>query len=150
MTKRPNQSPVVSALADVLADTYTLAVKTHTYHWNVEGPQFVGLHELFSNQYEALYDAADELAERIRALGDKAPGGMKVFAGMSAVKDDTSATTAKDMIKDLQKSHQTVADRAAKALNVAEKHDDAASADILTERLQTHQKEAWMLGALLK
>ncbi len=139
-------STVTDHLTTVLADTYALAVKTHAAHWNVTGAGFFELHAAFGSQYEALLDAADELAERIRALGERAPRGLTSLAKASSiteVKDDDGRALAKALRDD----HQTLAKACAKAVKVAQKDGDEATADLLIGRIEAHDKTAWMLDA---
>ena len=147
----PNEArkAVADQLARLLADTYTLATKTHGYHWNVVGEQFVSLHALFDEQYSALYEAADEVAERIRALGELAPSSHATFAKLASIKLDDKAPAAKKMIEALRDAHLKAADTARKVVRVAEAQEDSKSADLATDRIGEHEKAAWMLGALL-
>lgn len=141
---------VVESLIDVLSDTYVLAVKTHGYHWNVTGPFFTQLHELFSKQYEAMIEAADDIAERIRALDVPAPGGMKTFLSNSAVKEASGEPlTDEEMVTDLLHSHETLRDRVQKAAEIAGEADDLGTEDLLVGRLREHDKMIWMLRAQL-
>lgn len=138
---------VAAALSRVLADTYALYVKTHNYHWNVEGPNFPALHEMFEGQYAALATAADEIAERIRALGHPAPGGLAAFAQLASVKDETGRPKAAEMVKTLAKDHETATRAAREVMKVAEAAGDEATADLMIERMAAHDKFAWMLRA---
>ncbi len=140
---------VYEALRKTLAESYVLLIKTHNYHWNVKGPQFVALHNLFELQYNELFLAVDELAERLRALGQHAPGTMAEFAALSQVKDG-QATKASDMVADLRASHTLVAQTARKGVKAAEGVDDVGTADLLTARSQVHEKAAWMLASILE
>ncbi len=140
---------VYEALRKALAESYVLLIKTHNYHWNVKGPQFVALHNLFELQYNELFLAVDELAERLRALGQHAPGTMAEFAALSQVKDG-QATKASDMVADLRASHTLVAQTARKGVKAAEGVDDVGTADLLTARSQIHEKAAWMLASILE
>lgn len=145
-----NENPVTAALARTLASTYALALKTQNYHWNVEGPHFAALHTLFEGQYEALHAAADELAERMRALGAYAPGGLAAFAAASAVPDapgDPPAGPA--MIADLADGHRTASAEAARTLRIAQEADDEVTVDMMVGRMTEHDKAAWMLSAHL-
>ncbi len=139
---------VYEALRKTLAESYVLFIKTHNYHWNVKGPQFVALHTLFEMQYNELFLAVDEIAERLRALGQNAPGTMAEFAALSQVKDG-QATKASDMVADLRASHALVAQTARKGVKAAEGADDVGTADLLTTRSQVHEKAAWMLASIL-
>jgi starvation-inducible DNA-binding protein len=143
-----SRKAVAEALNAVLADTYTLYQKTHAYHWNVEGPQFPTLHAMFGVQYNEMWTALDELAERVRALGVFAPASGKVFASLTAIDNVEEAPPAASvMVRNLLAGHETLIRRAREALSTAEEADDAASADLLTQRIQSHEKTAWMLRA---
>lgn len=140
---------VADALNGVLADTYVLYQKTHSYHWNVTGPHFVSLHAMFEEQYREMWAALDELAERVRALGAFAPASGKAFADLASIDSAEAAPPAADqMIKNLLSGNEALIRRARKALSVAAEVDDAASEDLITQRIQTHEKTAWMLRAL--
>ncbi len=140
---------VAAALNNVLADTYTLYMKTHSYHWNVTGPRFHSLHVMFEEQYREMWAALDDLAERVRALGVFAPTGGKSFAELSAIESaDKEPPAADDMVKTLLADHETLIRRAREALETADEADDVASEDLLTQRIQTHEKTAWMLRAM--
>ncbi len=139
---------VAEALNGVLADTYVLYQKTHAYHWNVTGPQFPYLHTMFEAQYREMWAALDEIAERVRALGAFAPASAKVFASLASIDSaEETPPPAKAMIANLLDSHEALIRRARKALETAGEAGDAASEDLLTQRLQTHEKTAWMLRA---
>lgn len=144
-----SNNPVATALAQVLADTYALQIKTQTYHWNVTGPQFPGLHTLFETQYNELFAAVDLLAERIRALGVLVDGGFQAFSSLTKVAGPQSGADAKTMVKDLADSHRVVAESAKAALDVAEGAEDDVTVDMLTNRREEHGKSAWMLDASL-
>lgn len=141
---------VAGGLAVLLADTYTLYLKTHNYHWNVTGPLFGELHTLFQAHYTELWQAIDEVAERIRALGEPAPGSYREFSKLSRVKDEAGAPAAMDMIRNLVKGHETVIKTAREILPVAEKAGDQVTVDFVTGRLQAHEKTAWMLRSHLE
>lgn len=142
------RSTVAEALNGVLADTYVLYQKTHAYHWNVTGPQFPVLHAMFEVQYRELWAALDEIAERVRALGSFAPASGRVFASLAAIESaEETPPNANAMIRNLLDSHETLIRRAREALETAANANDAASEDLLTVRLQTHEKTAWMLRA---
>ena len=141
---------VVGELKRVLADTYTLYLKTHNYHWNVTGPQFNTLHAMFELHYNEMWAAVDEIAERIRALGAFAPGGYGQFADLTGVADaEADVPDANTMVANLVKGHETLIKSARAALEVAGGAGDAATEDLLTVRIQTHEKTAWMLRSLL-
>ena len=139
------------ALEIVLANTYVLAVETHGYHWNVIGEHFLMLHDFFGKQYEALFHDADRLAERLRALGFFAPQSMKEMLEVARVKEaaDMVPPQGKVMVADLMASHQQAVMDIKHALAVAEEFKDAVTADLLTERLDDHDKTIWMLSSIL-
>jgi starvation-inducible DNA-binding protein len=137
------------AMARLLADTYTLYLTTHKYHWNVTGPMFQALHTLFEAQYTEMATAVDELAERIRTLGEKAPGSYQEFLALSSVKEDAGFPSATEMIERLVHSHETLIATARETLGVANRNGDDGSADLATQRLQLHEKTAWMLRSFL-
>ena len=141
---------IAEGLARVLADTYTLYLKTHNFHWNVTGPMFNTLHLMFEQQYNELWTATDEIAERIRALGHPAPGSYSQFANLSTVKEETGVPKAEDMIRQLVEGHEAVARTARSIFPTAEEASDEPTADLLTQRLQIHEKTAWMLRSLLE
>lgn len=145
-----DREKVADALARVLADTYTLYLKTHNFHWNVEGPMFNTLHLMFMEQYTELWTALDTIAERIRALGYPAPGTYKAFAKLTSIGETDGVPEAMQMVRELVKGHEAVARTARAAFGPAEKAGDESSVDLLTQRLQVHEKTAWMLRSLLK
>ncbi len=140
---------IVSGLSRVLADTYTLYLKTHNYHWNVTGPMFQTLHTLFETQYLELAIAVDSIAERIRALGEYAPGSYKAFAELSSIEEETGHPTATQMIHNLVLAQESVVRTARQVFPAADKAHDEPTADLLTQRMQIHEKNAWMLRSLL-
>lgn len=143
------RNSVAEALNATLADTYALYMKTHAYHWNVTGPQFRTLHLMFEEQYREMWAALDQIAERVRALGVFAPASGKQFAELTAIENaDSTPPKADDMVKRLLKDHETLIKRARAGLEAAEEAGDAASADLLTVRIESHEKTAWMLRAL--
>jgi starvation-inducible DNA-binding protein len=137
-------------LSKLLADSYTLYLKTHNFHWNVTGPMFQTLHTMFEAQYTELAVAVDDIAERIRALGHPAPGSYSAFARLSTVRDTDGVPRAADMIKFLVEGHETVVRTARNVLPVAQEARDESTADLVTQRLQVHEKTAWMLRSLLE
>src|SRR5688500_17667745 len=141
---------IADGLSDVLADTYTLYLKTHAFHWNVEGPMFNTLHQMFMEQYTELWNALDLIAERIRALGFPAPGTYSEFGRLTSIEETEGVPEAMEMVGILVKGHEAVARTARKAFPSAEKGGDEATADLLTQRLQVHEKTAWMLRSLLQ
>jgi starvation-inducible DNA-binding protein len=141
---------IARALSRVQADTYTLYLKTHNFHWNVTGPMFQTLHLMFEQEYNELWLAVDQLAERIRALGLPAPGTSRQLAALSSIKDDEGLPKAEDMIRRLVEGHETVARTAREGFQIAEQAHDQPTCDLLTQRLQIHEKTAWMLRSLLE
>lgn len=141
---------IADGLSHLLADTYTLYLKTHNYHWNVTGPMFNTLHLMFETQYNELALAVDQIAERIRALGYPAPGSYAQYAKLSAIKESESVPGAEDMIADLVKGQEAVIRTARKIFPVAQGSNDEPTADLLTQRMQVHEKTAWMLRAMLE
>lgn len=141
---------IAMALSKVQADTYTLYLKTHNFHWNVTGPMFQTLHLMFEQEYNELWLAVDQLAERIRALGLPAPGTNRQLSALSSIKDDEGVPKAQDMIRRLVEGHETAARTARSAFHVAEQAHDQPTCDLLTQRLQIHEKTAWMLRSLLE
>ena len=139
----------IDALRKVLGETYALYFKTHGYHWNVTGPRFKALHELFMQQYTELWQALDELAERIRALGEFAPASSDELASYATIKPDNGVPDAEDMITNLVRGHEVLAQVAKDGVKVAEEGDDAVTADLLTQRAAAAEKSAWMLRASL-
>ncbi len=147
MTKN---NSVVAELSVVLSDTYILALKTQNYHWNVTGPMFAMLHELFGKQYDDLSAVVDDVAERIRALGAPAPGSFAVFSKHSSLREETGAPSSVAMIRNLVKDHETTLANIQDALSAAQKAADEATADMLIGRIEWHQKALWMLRAHLQ
>ena len=141
---------IANGLSRVLADTYTLYLKTHNFHWNVTGPMFQALHLMFETQYNELALAVDAVAERIRALGFPAPGTYTQFLQLSSIKDEDGVPKAQDMIRRLVEGHETVARTARQVFKVAESVSDQPTCDLLTQRMQVHEKTAWMLRSLLE
>ena len=140
---------IVDGLSRLLADTYTLYLKTHNFHWNVTGPMFSTLHQMFELQYDELALAVDLVAERIRALGAPAPGSYREFARLSKVPEAEGVPDATAMVRALVADHETVVRTARSVFPAAEAGGDEATADLLTQRLQVHEKTAWMLRSLL-
>ena len=145
-----DRARVTDSLAKVLADTYTLYLKTHNFHWNVTGPMFQTLHLMFEQQYNELWLALDAIAERIRALGFPAPGTYSEYAKLSSIPETAGVPEAKDMIRILVRGHEAVARTARKIFPVVDKANDEPTADLLTQRMQVHEKTAWMLRSLLE
>lgn len=147
--KAKDREHIAEGLSKVLADSYTLYLKTHNFHWNVTGPMFQTLHLMFETQYGELALAVDLIAERIRALGHPAPGTYKQFSTLSSIKEDHGVPKAQDMIKKLVEGHETVAKTARTVFKLAESVSDQPTCDLLTQRMQVHEKTAWMLRSLL-
>lgn len=140
---------VALALGKLLADTHALYLKTHGFHWNVRGPQFPALHQLFEQQYKELWSSLDEVAERIRALGALAPQGHTSMANLTGIKDGDPHWSAQEMLRDLLKDHEQTCSTIKAAIQTAERAGDAATVDLLNDRLAAHEKHAWMLRATL-
>jgi len=140
---------IAEGLSRLLADSYSLYLKTHNYHWNVEGPQFNTLHQMFETHYTELATAVDEIAERIRALGVKAPGSYSKYAALTSVDEGTGDEDASEMIRQLVIGQETVARTARSVIEVAGAANDEPTADLLTQRMQIHEKNAWMLRSML-
>ena len=147
---RKDREAVAKQLSKLLADTYSLYLKTHSFHWNVTGPQFNSLHAMFEAQYNELWLAADEIAERIRTLDVFAPGSYSQFAKLSSIKEEPGVPEWKEMVSQLVAGHEIVAHTARNAIKLADKAGDEGTADMLTGRLKAHEKTAWMLRALLQ
>uniref|UniRef100_UPI0033417A10 Dps family protein n=1 Tax=Castellaniella defragrans TaxID=75697 RepID=UPI0033417A10 len=144
-----DRAAVVDELSKTLADTYTLYLMTHNFHWNVTGPMFSTLHELFMTQYTEAWNALDAIAERIRALGHYAPGTYAEYARLSSIAEPVAVPAAEDMIRMLVAGNEAVAKTARVAFQRADKANDQPTADLLTQRLDIHEKNAWMLRSLL-
>jgi starvation-inducible DNA-binding protein len=141
---------IAEGLSRLLADTYTLYLKTHNFHWNVTGPMFQTLHLMFETQYNELALAVDLIAERIRALGFPAPGTYVDFGRLSSIPEEQGVPPAQEMIRKLVKGHEAVVRTARSVFPVVEKNSDEPTADLLTQRMQIHEKTAWMLRSLLE
>ena len=141
---------VIDSLSELLANSYTLYLKTHNYHWNVTGPMFTTLHTLFENQYTELAQAVDEIAERIRALGAHAPGSFAEFQKLASIQEETGHPRANDMIRNLIADQEEVVKSAQKLIAAAESANDQVGADLGTRRIEVHQKQAWMLRSHLE
>ena len=144
-----DRKEIAEGLSRLLADTFTLYLKTHNFHWNVTGPQFNTLHTMFMTQYTELWNALDELAERIRALGHFAPGSYHQYGALSSIKEEPGVPNAQDMLRQLVEGHEAVARTARSVFPAAEKGNDESTIDVLTQRLQIHEKTAWMLRSML-
>ncbi|AQT59671.1 MAG TPA: Dps family protein [Cellvibrio sp.] len=145
-----NREEIAQGLSRLLADTYTLYLKTHNFHWNVTGPMFQTLHLMFETQYNELALAVDLIAERIRSLGFPAPGTYKQYAQLSSIKEEEGIPAAKDMIRLLVEGQEAVVRTARSLYPSVEVASDEATADLLTQRIQLHEKTAWMLRSLLE
>jgi starvation-inducible DNA-binding protein len=141
---------IVAGLSRLLADSYTLYLKTHNFHWNVTGPMFQTLHLMFETQYNELFLAVDLIAERIRALGAPSPGSHREFARLSSVKEAEGIPMATEMIRQLIEGQETVIRTAREVFRVADEASDQPTADLLAQRMQIHEKTAWMLRSLLE
>ncbi|MET0659314.1 MAG: Dps family protein [Steroidobacteraceae bacterium] len=144
-----DRAEIASGLGKLLADTYTLYLKTHNFHWNVTGPMFQTLHLMFETHYNELWLALDAIAERIRSLGAPAPGTYAEFSRLSSIKETNGVPKADEMIRLLVEGHEAVVRTARSLFPVVEKASDEATADLLTQRIQVHEKTAWMLRSLL-
>lgn len=142
--------PVAEALKPVLANTYLIYLKTQNFHWNVTGPRFRSLHLMFEEQYTQFAAAIDEIAERIRALGEKAPGTVKSYLEDASIKEGDENATAAQMVKALRDDNQTLVKVLKKALKVAQDHEDEVTADLIIGRITEHEKTAWMLDASME
>lgn len=146
-----DRAAIADGLSRLMADTYTLYLTTHNFHWNVTGPMFNTLHQMFMEQYTELWNAVDPIAERVRALGHWAPGSYAQFASITSIADaPATPPKALEMIKILQQGHETVARTAREVFPLAARADDQPTADLLTQRLDIHEKTAWMLRSLLE
>ena len=141
---------IAEGLSRLLADSYTLYLKTHNFHWNVTGPMFSTLHTLFEQHYTELATAVDEIAERIRALGVAAPGSYRQFGELSSIPEETGVPGAEEMIRQLVQGQEAVVRTARSIFPIVESANDEPSADLLTQRMQIHEKNAWMLRSLLE
>ena len=139
---------VAEGLKRLLADSYTLYLQTHNFHWNVTGPQFRELHLMFEEQYTELATAVDEIAERIRTLGVAAPGTYKTFAALSSIKEVEGVPAAGDMVKILTQGHEQVVKTCREALARAQEANDESSTALVSDRMRVHEKTAWMLRAM--
>jgi starvation-inducible DNA-binding protein len=144
-----NRARITDGLAHLLADTATLYFKTHGYHWNVTGPLFSSLHNLFEEQYRELYDSIDVIAERIRALGHRAPGSYREVAKLTSVPEAEGTPGATEMVEDLALGHEQVARTARELLPITDGANDQPTVDLLSARLAAHEKAAWMLRSML-
>jgi starvation-inducible DNA-binding protein len=148
--KDTDRQQITTGLSKLLADSYMLYIKTHNYHWNVEGPMFNTLHVMFMDQYTELWTALDLIAERIRALGEYAPGSYKEFARLTSITESDKVPKAMKMVEELLLGHETVIQTARNLLQSADAASDEVTCDLITQRLQVHEKTAWMLRSLTK
>ncbi|MFM2174144.1 MAG: hypothetical protein RLZZ54_2071 [Cyanobacteriota bacterium] len=144
------RAQIAEGLGRVLADSTVLYAKTHGFHWNVTGPMFNTLHLMFMGQYTELWTALDEIAERIRALGYQAPFGGSIYRTLSSIPESEGVPAAMDMVRELVAGHEAVARTIRSVFAVADEANDQPTADLLTQRLQIHEKTAWMLRSLLE
>ncbi len=144
-----DRKQIAEGLSRLLADSYTLYLKTHNFHWNVTGPMFATLHTMFETHYTELAVAVDEIAERIRALGVAAPGSYQQFAALSSIDEETGVPSAEDMIRQLTDGQETVVRTARSVFQIVDGTGDEPTADLLTQRMHIHEKNAWMLRSLL-
>ena len=148
--KEKDRKKIVEGLSRVLADSYTLYLKTHNFHWNVTGPMFQTLHLMFQTQYTELWTNIDLIAERIRSLDAPAPGTYAQFSKLASIKETTGVPKAQDMIRLLLEGHEQVTRTARDAFPAAEAANDQPTMDLLTQRMEVHEKTAWMLRSLLE
>ena len=141
---------IARGLSRLLADTYLLYLKTHSFHWNVEGPMFQTLHQMFMEQYTETWNAIDLIAERIRSLGEYAPGTYREYAKLTRIRETDGVPRAEQMVRLLIEGQEAVVRTARELLPVSEKANDQPTLDLLTQRMQVHEKNAWMLRSLLK
>jgi starvation-inducible DNA-binding protein len=144
-----DRKAVCQGLSKLLADSYLLYLKTQNYHWNVTGPMFTSLHLLFENHYKELADSIDEIAERIRSLGEFAPGSFSSFSRVTSIKEENSIPTAQEMILNLVQGNEAVVTTAREIVSLTDDCEDDVTADLLVKRMQVHEKNAWMLRSML-
>ncbi|MFP4133525.1 MAG: Dps family protein [Halothece sp.] len=145
-----DRQAIAEGLSRLLADTYSLYLKTHYFHWNVTGPMFHSLHQMFEEEYVELAQAVDDIAERIRTLGAVAPGSYSQFAELSSVSETRDVPSAQEMVRLLVEANETVVRTARSVFQAAERANDEATADLVTERMGTHEKTAWMLRSMIE
>ena len=148
LSKTNSSSEIANGLSQVLADTYSVYLKTQNYHWNVKGPLFHTLHAMFEVQYTELAVAIDEIAERIRALGEPAPGSFSEFGRLSNIKEETGLPGAEEMISNLVEDQSTIVLTCKNVFPLVQQANDEPTADLLIRRMQVHEKTAWMLRSL--
>lgn len=147
---KKDRGKIAEGLSRLLADSYTLYLTTHNFHWNVTGPMFNTLHLMFEEQYTELAEAVDAVAERIRSLGFPAPGTYSEFVKLTSLKEPKAGLSAEDMVRHLVKGHEAVTRTARELMPKVNDANDEPSADLLTQRMQVHEKTAWMLRSLLE
>ncbi len=147
---KENRQNIAEGLSRVLADSYMVYLKTHNYHWNVTGELFHSLHAQFEEQYTELAEAIDEIAERIRSLGYRAPGSFREYSKITSIEEDTDQPKALEMVRRLAVDNETILRTAREVLPLCDEADDEASIDLLTQRLHVHSKTAWMLRSHLE
>ncbi len=145
-----DREAIANGVSELLADTYTLYLKTHNFHWNVVGPKFHDLHLMFEEQYTELATAVDDVAERIRTLGFPAPGTYQQFADLSSIKETLGIPEATEMVRVLTEDNETVVRTARRILPIAQAANDESTASLLSDRMVIHEKTAWMLRSLLQ
>lgn len=145
-----DRKQIANGLSSLLADSFTLYMKTHNFHWNVTGPMFQTLHVMFQEQYTELWNALDLIAERIRALGHYAPGSFKRFTDLASIPEEHGVPSARDMIWQLVEGQEAVVRTARTVLKIADAANDQPTVDLLTQRMEIHEKNAWMLRSLME
>jgi len=145
-----HRKKIAQGLSRVLADSYMVYLKTHNYHWNVTGQMFHSLHEMFEEQYTELAEAVDEIAERIRSIGYRAPGSFREFSELTSIEEDIEQPDAMEMVRRLAVDNETILRTAREVLPACEDAGDEATTDLITERLDVHSKTAWMLRSILE
>jgi starvation-inducible DNA-binding protein len=145
LVKNEKDKVVIDGLCTVLSDTYSLYLKTQNFHWNVTGPRFGQLHEMFESQYREMADAIDEIAERIRALGHRAPGTFEEFLNNTSIKGSPEQLSSQEMITQLAQDHRLISSKVGEVATMAEENKDSATADMMISRLSVHDKTHWML-----
>lgn len=148
--EKDDREIIAEGLSRILADSYSLMIMLHNYHWNVKGKNFRQIHLLTEEQYEEIFAAIDEIAERIRSLGFLAPGSMEEFSKLSDLKTPNAKASENEMIADLLQAHEHIAKHSRKIIGLADEKSDEATADLLTERIDVHEKSAWMLRSMIE
>jgi starvation-inducible DNA-binding protein len=144
------RAKIVHELSKLLADTYVVYLKTHSFHWNVEGPMFQTLHQMFMEQYTETWNAIDLIAERIRSLGEYAPGTYREYAKLTRIQETEGVPRAEEMVRLLIEGQEAIVRTAREVLPLADEAHDEPTLDLLTQRMQVHEKNTWMLRSLLK